>query len=112
MSHFEIDRLDSHFTLRKKEVKQSLEVAARLPAAPSAKVVANRFAQATENDKKANVSSFYKSNFIEIVPKKPGDAKKIAKVSPSMLRSIRPTYPLTPCRRSISACRIWPALDR
>ena len=68
LEKYNIAAMRSHFGLKAAEVRRRVEIAATLPPEPEPK----KFA------KKGMDTEFIHSGFVEIVPKKSGDAKKIA----------------------------------
>ena len=69
LAKYDVETIRSHFGLKSSEVKSRVEVAATLPSEPSPAKYA----------KKGMDTSFIQSGFVQVVPKKDGDAKKIAK---------------------------------
>src|ERR1041384_3524209 len=68
LDKFEIKKMGSHFHMKIEEVKSRIEVANALPAEPEIKKYK---AKGADED-------FLKSGFVQIIPKKDSDAKKIA----------------------------------
>jgi subtilisin family serine protease len=68
LERFDIASIRSQFGMPAAAIRDRVELAAELPAAPSAKVLANRGADA----------EFRQSGFVQIVPTRSSDAKKIA----------------------------------
>lgn len=68
LSKYDIASIRSHFGLKAPDVKARVDVAATLPSAPEPK----RFA------KKGMDTAFIQSGFVQIVPKRSGDTKKLA----------------------------------
>ncbi len=68
LAKYDIDAVRSHFGLRSAAVRSRVEVAATLPPEPEPK----KFA------KKGMDSEFIQSGFVQVVPKRSADAKKIA----------------------------------
>ena len=69
LSHFDIRTLRSHFGLKQTAVRERIAVATTLPAAPTVARFAGR----------GMSSEFIHSGFVQVLPKKGEDAKKIAK---------------------------------
>jgi subtilisin family serine protease len=69
LGKYDIGAMRSHFGMKSSEIKSRVEVAATLPAEPSPE----KFA------KKGMDTDFIRSGFVQVVPKKDSDAKKIAK---------------------------------
>ncbi|HEV7642684.1 MAG TPA: S8 family serine peptidase [Pyrinomonadaceae bacterium] len=68
LERFEIDKMGSHFQMKIDEVKERIAVANALPVEPDIKKFKSKGAD----------EEFLKSGFVQIVPKKGSDAKKIA----------------------------------
>ncbi len=68
LERFEIEKMGSHFQMKIDEVKERIAVASALPAEPEIKKFKSKGAD----------EEFLKSGFVQIVPKKGSDAKKIA----------------------------------
>jgi subtilisin family serine protease len=97
IAKFGILGVRNQFPLRPKAVRQSLEVATKLPDIPMASAVARKIATVTKKD--LDVSSFFKSNFVAVVPKNAADAKKIAsalKKQPAVWDAYPAPYPVPP----------------
>jgi subtilisin family serine protease len=68
LSRFDVKAVRSQFGLRVADVRRRLELAAALPAAPSARVLKAKGAD----------TAFRQSGFVQIVPKRDADAKRLA----------------------------------
>jgi subtilisin family serine protease len=68
LARYDIANLRSHFGLKSAEVRPRVEIAAALPPEPDPK----RFAR------KGMDTTFIQSGFVQVVPRRSGDAKKIA----------------------------------
>jgi hypothetical protein len=69
LAKYDIQKLQSHFGLPASAVKERIAVAAKLPPEPEPK----KFA------KKGMDTAFIESGFVQVIPKKAGDAPKIAR---------------------------------
>lgn len=68
LERFDIESIGSQFGMKAAAIRDRVDLAATLPAEPSGRVLDNRGADA----------EFRQSGFVQIVPKRSGDAKKIA----------------------------------
>jgi subtilisin family serine protease len=68
LARFDVASVRPQFGMRLSDVRQRIELAAALPAKPSAKVLKEKGAD----------TEFRQSGFVQIVPKKRADAKKLA----------------------------------
>jgi subtilisin family serine protease len=69
LARYQIDRVRSQFGLKPGDIRSRVEVAAALPPEPSPERYADRGMDST----------FFQSNFAQVVPKRSGDAAKIAR---------------------------------
>src|SRR5918999_1040670 len=69
LARYEIDRVRSQFGLKPRDIRSRIEVAAALPPEPSPARYADRGMDTT----------FFQSNFAQVVPKRSRDASKIAR---------------------------------
>jgi subtilisin family serine protease len=69
LARYQIDRVRSQFGLKPGDIRSRIEVAAALPPEPSPERYADRGMDST----------FFQSNFAQVVPKRRGDAAKIAR---------------------------------
>lgn len=68
LARFDVSSIGSQFGMKAAAIRDRIDLAATLPAEPSARVLDSRGADA----------AFRQSGFVQIVPKRPADAKKIA----------------------------------
>ena len=75
LSGFDVADVRQQFDVKKTALRRAVRVAAALPAEPSAKVVTKKVEAADK--KKAAPEDFFKSNFVQVVPKRAKDAKAL-----------------------------------
>lgn len=68
LARYDVASMGSQFGMKAAAIRDRVELAATLPPEPSARVLDHRGADA----------AFRQSGFVQIVPRRPGDAKKIA----------------------------------
>ena len=81
IDRFDIQDVQFQFHVPAKAIRVSLEMAAALPTAPKAATIEKRLKKA--HGDKFDIPRFFQTNFVRVVPKRPGDAQKIAKAMKS-----------------------------
>ncbi len=76
LSDFDVADVRQQFDMTKRALGNSIRVAAALPSAPSAKAVTRKVKSVDK--KKTAPEDFFKSNFVQVVPKRGRDARELA----------------------------------